>query len=163
MTGKSPIKGDKAPIQAGQRWHVERTNAWHNGFNRLQRCYERNEDVINSFFDPADAIITVRRLIREAWILYRVGRPPGQASVITHLSARSLTRERPYSWSSSGCGGSKARTDWSPSTRTQAAHSASSGNEETGWPGPPNGSVPASIVRVRVSHPRAVSRPRRWL
>jgi hypothetical protein len=95
MTGKSPIKGDKAPIQAGQRWHVERTNAWHNGFNRLQRCYERNEDVINSFFDPADAIITVRRLIREAWILYRVGRPPGQASVITHLSARSLSESAP--------------------------------------------------------------------
>jgi hypothetical protein len=26
-----------------------------------------------------------------------------------------------------------------------------------------NGSVSASIVRVRVRHPRAVSRPRRWL
>jgi hypothetical protein len=32
-----PHKGDKAPIQAGQCWHVERTNAWHNAFNRLQR------------------------------------------------------------------------------------------------------------------------------
>jgi hypothetical protein len=64
-------KGDKAPIQAGQRWHVERTNAWHNNFNRLQRCYERDEDVINAFFDLADTIITVRRLIREAWTLYR--------------------------------------------------------------------------------------------
>jgi len=28
---------------------VERTNAWHNGFNRLQRCYERNEDVIDLY------------------------------------------------------------------------------------------------------------------
>jgi hypothetical protein len=55
---------------------VERTNAWHNSFNRLQRCYERNEDVIDAFFDLADAIITVRRLIREAWTLYRWdGRP----------------------------------------------------------------------------------------
>lgn len=71
MTGEIAHKGDKAPIQAGQRWHVERTNAWHNGFNRLQRCYERNEDVIDAFFDLADAIITVRRLIREAWTLYR--------------------------------------------------------------------------------------------
>jgi hypothetical protein len=26
---------------------VERTNAWHNGFNRLQRCEERDEDVID--------------------------------------------------------------------------------------------------------------------
>src|SRR5215470_436242 len=25
-----------APLQVGQRWHVERTNAWHNAFNRLQ-------------------------------------------------------------------------------------------------------------------------------
>jgi transposase len=71
MTGEIAHKGDKAPIQAGQRWHVERTNAWHNSFNRLQRCYERNEDVIDAFFDLADAIITVRRLIREAWTLYR--------------------------------------------------------------------------------------------
>jgi len=76
ITGDIAHKGDKAPIQAGQRWHVERTNAWHNGFNRLQRCYERNEDVIDAFFDLADAIITVRRLIRQAWTLYRRdGRP----------------------------------------------------------------------------------------
>jgi hypothetical protein len=58
MTGEIAHKGDKAPIQAGQRWHVERTNARHNGFNRLQRCYERREDVIDAFFDFADAIIT---------------------------------------------------------------------------------------------------------
>jgi hypothetical protein len=37
MTGEIAHKGDKAPIQAGQRWHVEQTNAWHNSFNRLQR------------------------------------------------------------------------------------------------------------------------------
>ena len=46
---------------------MERTNAWHNAFNRLQRCYERREDVIDAFFDLADAIITVRSLIRQAW------------------------------------------------------------------------------------------------
>jgi transposase len=71
MTGEIAHKGDKAPIQASRSWHVERTNAWHNGFNRLQRCYERNEDVIDAFFDLADAIITVRRLIREAWTTHR--------------------------------------------------------------------------------------------
>src|SRR5579875_2216117 len=60
-----------APIQAGQRWHVERTNAWHNSFNRLQRCYERREEVIDAFFDLADAIIIVRSLIRQAWTTYR--------------------------------------------------------------------------------------------
>ena len=71
MTGQIARKGDRAPIQAGQRWHVERTNAWHNAFNRLQRCYERREEVIDAFFDLADAIITVRSLIRQAWTLYR--------------------------------------------------------------------------------------------
>jgi transposase len=71
MTGEIAHKGEKAPVQAGQRWPVERTNAWHNGFNRLQRCYERKEKVIDAFFDLVDAIITVRRLIREAWTLYR--------------------------------------------------------------------------------------------
>ena len=76
MTGQIAHKGDKAPLQAGQRWHVERTNAWHNAFNRLQRCYERRENVIDAFFDLADAIITVRSLIRQAWTTYRWdGRP----------------------------------------------------------------------------------------
>jgi transposase len=70
-------KGDKAPIQAGQRWHVERTNSWHNGFNRLQRCYERREVVVAAFFDLADSIITVRSLIRQAWTTHRWDtRPP---------------------------------------------------------------------------------------
>lgn len=64
-------KGEKAPIQATHRWHVERTNAWHNAFNRLQRCYERREKVIDAFFDLADAIIIVRRLIRCAWTSHR--------------------------------------------------------------------------------------------
>jgi transposase len=71
LNGEIAHKGDKAPVQAGQRWHVERTNSWHNSFNRLQRCYERDEQVIDAFFDLADAIITLRRLIREAWTLYR--------------------------------------------------------------------------------------------
>jgi transposase len=71
LNGKIAHKGKKAPIQAAQRWPVERTNAWHNSFARLQRCYERKEEVIDAFFDLADAVITVRRLIREAWTLYR--------------------------------------------------------------------------------------------
>jgi hypothetical protein len=71
MTGQIAHKGEKAPIQAGQRWPIERTNAWHNASGRLQRCYERREDVIDAFFDLADAIITVRSLIRQTWTLYR--------------------------------------------------------------------------------------------
>ena len=52
LSGQIAHKGEKAPIQASQRWHVERTNAWHNAFNRLQRCYERRERVINAFLRP---------------------------------------------------------------------------------------------------------------
>ncbi|MGC4853352.1 IS5 family transposase [Micromonospora sp. DT4] len=71
LTGEIARKGVKAPIQATRRWHVERTNAWHNAFNRLQRCYERKEKVIDAYFDLADTIITLRSLIRQAWTLYR--------------------------------------------------------------------------------------------
>ena len=71
MTGQIAHKGERAPIQAGQRWPVERTNAWHNAFGRLQRCYERREDVVDAFFDLADTIITVRSLIRQGWTTYR--------------------------------------------------------------------------------------------
>lgn len=71
LRGQIARKGEKAPIQASRRWHVERTNSWRNAFNRLQRCYERREVVIDAFFDLADAIIAVRSLIRKAWTLYR--------------------------------------------------------------------------------------------
>ena len=71
LAGQIAHKGEKAPIQAGQRWPVERTNAWHNAFSRLQRCHERRGEVIDAFFDLADAIITVRSLIRQAWTTYR--------------------------------------------------------------------------------------------
>jgi len=59
LHGQIAHKGVKAPIQASGRWYVERTNAWHNAFNRPQRCYERREQVIDAFFDFAGAIITV--------------------------------------------------------------------------------------------------------
>ncbi|MDZ5445139.1 IS5 family transposase [Micromonospora sp. 4G57] len=71
LTGEIARKGVKAPIQATQWWHIERTNAWHNAFNRLQRCYERKESVVHAYFDLADAIITIRSLIRQAWISRR--------------------------------------------------------------------------------------------
>ena len=41
--GEIAHKGEQAPIQATRRWYVERTNAWHNAFNRFQRCHERRE------------------------------------------------------------------------------------------------------------------------
>jgi transposase len=71
LHGRIAHKGEKAPIQASQRWHVERTHAWQNAFYRLARCYERRATVIDAFFDLADTIITVRSLIRRAWTTHR--------------------------------------------------------------------------------------------
>ena len=71
LTGEIARKGDKAPLQATQRWHIERTNAWHNAFHRLARCYERRAIVVDAFFDLADAIITIRSLTRHAWTTHR--------------------------------------------------------------------------------------------
>ncbi|WP_406481885.1 IS5 family transposase [Streptomyces sp. NBC_01615] len=41
LHGRIAHKGEKAPIQASQRWHVECTHAWQNAFYRLARCYNR--------------------------------------------------------------------------------------------------------------------------
>lgn len=66
LTGRIAHKGEKAPVQASQRWHVERTHAWQDAFHRLARCYERRAVVIDAFFDLADTIIIVRSLIRRS-------------------------------------------------------------------------------------------------
>lgn len=71
LIGEIARKGVKAPVQATQRRHIERTNAWHNAFTRPARCYERCTRVVEEFFDLADTIITVRSLIRRAWTTHR--------------------------------------------------------------------------------------------
>lgn len=60
------------PLQAGRRWVIERTNSWHNrGFKKLHVCTERHTRVIDAFIALANAIIVVRRLLREAWATHR--------------------------------------------------------------------------------------------
>ena len=76
LLGQIAHKGEKAPIQASRRWHVERTHTWQNAFHRLARCYERRGSVIDAFFDLADAIITIRSLIRRAWTTHRWSKRP---------------------------------------------------------------------------------------
>ena len=51
--------------------------------------YERRERVVDAFFDLADAIITVRSLIRQAWTLYR-GIPDRHADHDQHINPRDL-------------------------------------------------------------------------
>lgn len=56
------------PLQAGARWVVERTNSWHNrGFKKLATCTERRAQVIEAFIALTNAVIIIRRLIRQAW------------------------------------------------------------------------------------------------
>lgn len=60
------------PLQAGDRWVVERTNAWHTrGFKKLLVNTERRATVNDAFIALANAIIIIRRLVREAWTTHR--------------------------------------------------------------------------------------------
>jgi transposase len=69
-SGVISVKG--FPLQAGKRWVIERTNAWHNrGFKKLAICTERRTCVIDAFIALANAIIITRRLIRTAWTTHR--------------------------------------------------------------------------------------------
>jgi transposase len=58
--------GKPAPLRATSRWVVERTNAWHNAFKKLAWCTERRGAVVRFYVAQANAIIIVRRLVREA-------------------------------------------------------------------------------------------------
>jgi transposase len=71
MTGQIATKGTPAPVQATRRWPVERTHAWGNQFKKLVYNTERHDPVIDAFLALAHAIITLRRLLRQAWTLYR--------------------------------------------------------------------------------------------
>ena len=69
-------KGQPAPLRAGQRWVVERTNSWHNAHKKLVWCTERSGRVIDFWVAFSDVVIIVRRPVREGWSRYRwEGRP----------------------------------------------------------------------------------------
>ncbi len=69
-------KGKPAPLTAGKRWVVERTNAWTNAHKKLVWCTERRARVVEFWLAFSAVIITVGRLVREAWTRYRWdGRP----------------------------------------------------------------------------------------
>jgi transposase len=76
LVGEISEKGKPAPLQAGKRWVVERTNSWHNAHKKLVWCTERCGRVIDFWVAFSDVVIIVRRLIREGWRRYRwEGRP----------------------------------------------------------------------------------------
>ncbi len=74
--GEIARRGVPAPIQAGTRWVVERTQAWMNGYGKLRRCTERDGAVVDLYLFLAAAFVVVRALIRRARQIYRwPGRP----------------------------------------------------------------------------------------
>jgi transposase len=71
LIGEISQKGKSAPLEATNRWVVERTNSWHNAHKKLMWCTEREGRVIDFWVALSDVVIIVRRLIREAWSRYR--------------------------------------------------------------------------------------------
>lgn len=71
LTGAISEKGKPAPLQAGLRWVVERTNSWHNAHKKLVWCTERRGRVVDFWIAFSNVVIVVRRLIRKAWTRYR--------------------------------------------------------------------------------------------
>jgi transposase len=64
------------PVPLGERWVVERTHAWMNGFGKVRRCTERCGAVVDFYLWLAAAIVTVRLLMHRARETYRwPGRP----------------------------------------------------------------------------------------
>jgi transposase len=76
LVGVIARKGLPAPLTAGLRWVVERTNSWHNAHKKLVWCTEREAPVIDFWIAFSNVVIVVRRLVREGWVRYRwEGRP----------------------------------------------------------------------------------------
>jgi hypothetical protein len=64
-------KGVAAPVQAGRRWVIERTNSWMNGYGKLRRMTERNGKIVDFYLYLAAALVTIRQLIQRARSRYR--------------------------------------------------------------------------------------------
>jgi len=78
LIGVISEKGKPAPLKAGMRWVVERTNSWQAklAHKKLVWCTEKRGRVIDFWVAFSDVVIIVRRLIREGWTRYRwEGRP----------------------------------------------------------------------------------------
>ena len=76
FTGDIARKGIPAPLQAGKRWVVERTQSWMNGYGKLRRCTERAGAVVDFYLFLAASFVTVRLLLQRARTCYRwPGRP----------------------------------------------------------------------------------------
>jgi len=64
-------KGVPAPVQATQRWPIERTHSWMNDYGKLRRCTDRSAAIVEFYLYLTAALITVRQLIQRARTRYR--------------------------------------------------------------------------------------------
>lgn len=71
LHGEIAARGKPAPLPPGQRWVVERTNAWTNAHKKLVWCTERRGVVTAFWIAFSMVILIVSRLVREAWTRYR--------------------------------------------------------------------------------------------
>ena len=76
LQGAISEKGKPAALQATKRWVVERTSSWHNAHKKLAWCTEKRGQVVDFWIAFSAVVITVGRLIREAWTRYRWERRP---------------------------------------------------------------------------------------
>jgi Transposase DDE domain len=65
------VKGRPAPVQAGNRWPVERTHSWMNGYGKLRRCTDKRKIVVEFYLYLAATLTVIRRLINRARSRYR--------------------------------------------------------------------------------------------
>jgi transposase len=71
FTGEIARRGIPAPLQAGKRWVVERTQSWMNGFGKLRRCTEKSRHAVEFYVFLAAAFVVTRCLIQRARPRYR--------------------------------------------------------------------------------------------
>lgn len=69
-------KGKPSPIQVGNRWVVERTHSWMNGFGKLRRSTDKQHHIVEFFLFLAAAITVIRQLINTARTRYRWDQRP---------------------------------------------------------------------------------------
>lgn len=71
LDGVIARKGVSAPRQAGNRWTVERTHSWMNGYGKLRRCTEKRRVIVEFYLFLAAAVVVLRQLIQKARLRYR--------------------------------------------------------------------------------------------
>jgi len=77
ITGEIALKGVPAPLQAGKRWVIERTQSWMSYVGKVRRRTERNSRVIDFYLFLAATFVVTRCLIQRA---RNRSRWPGQST-----------------------------------------------------------------------------------